>query len=52
LDPDLRAFMWLTVIMLAAGSALSITLHSLWWLVGGFFLLAVVGLVSLTRSQD
>lgn len=51
-DPDLRALLWLAALMVTAGGTLSLALHSLWWLVGAFFALAVVGLLSLTRSRD
>lgn len=52
MDPDLRSFLTLAGVMAAAGVALSIAMASPAWLVGAFFLTAVVGLVSLVRHVD
>jgi hypothetical protein len=51
-DPDLRSFLWTSLVMLAGGSALAIALRSLWWIVAAFFLSALVGLISLTRTRS
>ena len=51
MDPDLRSFLWLSVVMLGAGVALALTFHNPWGVIGAFVLLAAIGLLTLTRSR-
>lgn len=50
MDPELRSFLNLAAAMAAAGGVLSLAFHSPAYLVGAFFVTALIGLVSLLRQ--
>ena len=51
IDPDLRSFLWLSFVMLGAGTALALALRTPWGVIAAFVLLAALGLMALTRSE-